>query len=233
MERRRTVPLWGPLTLVVVVALGSLLVMQVQTLPDPLPESAFGALPERGQPVDPELADAGEELFRIHCAACHREGGSATAAVGPSLVGVTQRRSYPWIRGMVLEPDSMHRADSIARRLLLQWRVPMRDVGLSEPGFRAVLEYLRLRDRPPGAEQGPRRFGPAPAARDTGAFALPMPDTAAGAPVGETGRPAAPSIDTVGGSRPDPEATETPRPPADTLEAPGGSRSRGAREEEV
>ena len=226
MERRRTVPLWGPLTLVVVVAVGALLVMQVQTLPDPLPESAYGPLPERGTAVDEELASSGEELYRIYCAACHRAGAAATAAaaVGPSLAGVTGRRTYPWIRGMVMEPDSMHREDPIARRLLLQWRVPMRDVGLSEPAFRAVLEYMRLQDRPPGAEGRPRRFGPAPARRDAEAATLPAPTDTAAAQAPATSAassPPAPTVDTVGGSRPDPAATDPPPvPPRDTVGGP-------------
>ncbi len=230
VERRRAVPLWGPLTVVVVVAVGALLVMQVQTLPDPLPPSAHGPIPARGTPVDTTLAMAGQELYKIHCSNCHRSGAT-NPEVGPPLDGVTKRRPYPWIRGMVMEPDSLLRADSAAHRLLLRWRVPMRDVGLTEPAFRAVLEYMRLQDEPP-ASAAPPTYGPTgrfPEAPDTGAFGPPVAppsDSARGNPAEDTEPPhtGEPAVDTVGGSRPDPGAMpeNIPTPPPLPRDTAGG-----------
>ncbi len=107
------------------------------------PAVAERPLPAPGDPLDTTLAEAGELLFRRKCAACHTLDGRAV--VGPSLDDVAARRSYPWIRAMVLAPDSMLRVDEDARALLEVYGVPMVDTGLDEPHFRAVLEYLRMK----------------------------------------------------------------------------------------
>jgi mono/diheme cytochrome c family protein len=91
--------------------------------------------------VDDALARAGADVFQDRCVACHKLGPGV--AVGPDLTGVTKRREPEWLRGMVLSPDSMLRADSIARTLLAEYKVPMIDTGLGEPEFRALLEFLR------------------------------------------------------------------------------------------
>ena len=105
------------------------------------PAVADGPLPSPGDPIDPVLADAGALVYQKRCVACHRLQGAPL--VGPNLGDVTERREYEWIRGMVLAPDSMLRVDSVARTLLEEYKVPMNDVGLDEPRFRAVLEFLR------------------------------------------------------------------------------------------
>lgn len=110
-----------------------------------------------GEPVDTALAAQGAVLFQKQCVACHTLDGSTV--VGPSLRDVTERRSYAWIRGMVMAPDSMLRVDPDARALLERYRVPMIDTGLDEARFRAVLEFLRgvaARDTVTGSS------GPAP-----------------------------------------------------------------------
>lgn len=87
------------------------------------------------------MAEVGGALYRQRCAACHRLDGQPL--VGPSLEDVVERRSPEWIRGIVLNPDSMLRTDAEARSLLERYQVPMPDTGLGHAGFRAVLEYLR------------------------------------------------------------------------------------------
>jgi mono/diheme cytochrome c family protein len=96
--------------------------------------------------VDAELARAGAEVFRLKCAACHKLGPGV--AVGPDLSGVTDRRAPEWLRGMILHPDSMLRADPDARALLAVYSVPMLDTRIGEAAFRAVLEYLRSQPTP-------------------------------------------------------------------------------------
>jgi mono/diheme cytochrome c family protein len=83
----------------------------------------------------------GAVVFQDRCVACHKLGPGV--AVGPDLLGVAQRRDPVWIRGMVLNPDSMLRTDSVARALLYRYQVPMIDTGIGEPEFRALLEFLR------------------------------------------------------------------------------------------
>lgn len=119
------------------------------------PAVAERPLPSPEDPVDGELAQAGETLYRRTCLACHRLEGEPL--VGPNLGDVTRRRTPEWIRAMVLEPDSMLRHDPEARALLERYRVPMIDTGLDEAHFRAVLEYLR---REAGDGDGPGHGSP-------------------------------------------------------------------------
>ena len=101
--------------------------------------------PAPEDPVDPEMAAAGEDLYRrLGCAGCHSLGQGDFQ--GPDLVGVTVRRDYPWFRGMVMRPDSMIRWDRDAQILAERFRAPMPDQGASELQTRALWEYLRRVD---------------------------------------------------------------------------------------
>jgi mono/diheme cytochrome c family protein len=105
------------------------------------PAVAERPLPERGAPLDTALIRVGARIYQDRCVACHKL--EAGVAAGPNLRGVAERREPEWIRGMVLNPDSMLRVDSLARTLLVEYGVPMIDPGIGEPEFRAVLEFLR------------------------------------------------------------------------------------------
>jgi hypothetical protein len=104
------------------------------------------APPDAGDPIDREMADAGERWYRVRgCLACHAlEEGDV---VGPPMAGITQRRDYEWFRGMVMRPDSMLRVDPVAQELLQIYRIPMPDQGVDELRTRAMWEFLRERDR--------------------------------------------------------------------------------------
>lgn len=103
------------------------------------------ALPEAGAPVDDALADLGADLFRTRCSACHTLGQGER--VGPDLAGVTRRRDYAWIRGMILAPDSMTRADPDAQALRERYQVQMVTPGDFGNGHAAaLLEFLRRAD---------------------------------------------------------------------------------------
>ncbi len=105
--------------------------------------------PAATDPIDDEMADAGERWYRTRgCLACHRVDG--TDVVGPALNGITTRRSYEWYRAMVMSPDSMIRVDPIAQQLTEIYRVPMPDQGVDELRTRAIWEYLRRVDARPG-----------------------------------------------------------------------------------
>lgn len=109
------------------------------------PAVAEGPLARPHEPIRTELAAQGETLFRQSCAACHTFDGPL---VGPSLAGIAERRSPEWIRGMVLNPDSMLRRDAQARALMDSYPTRMVDTGLDELHFRALWEYLRAREGP-------------------------------------------------------------------------------------
>ncbi len=120
---------------------------------DPLAQVIL-APPEPGDPIDQEMADAGEHWYRVRgCLACHRVDGVDVA--GPYLDGVTVRREYDWFRGMVLRPDSMLRVDPVARELLEIYRVPMPVQGVDDLHVRAIWEYLRRIDEGRGQASTP------------------------------------------------------------------------------
>jgi mono/diheme cytochrome c family protein len=108
--------------------------------PDIDPSVAEGPIPRPGDPVDAELAAAGETLFQQNCAACH---DWVEPLVGPPLEGVTERRSPEWIRSMVLSPDSMLATDSVVQTLHGDYPVPMPNLQIGEVQFRAIWEYIR------------------------------------------------------------------------------------------
>lgn len=93
-------------------------------------------------PVDPELAEKGERLFRTRgCISCHTIGEGRR--VGPDLAGIAERREFAWTYHMVTNPDSMLKNDSIAERLLGEYMVPMADQKVTPEQFRALYEYVR------------------------------------------------------------------------------------------
>jgi cytochrome c2 len=110
---------------------------------------ASAPLPAPGAPVDSVLADVGADLFRKHCSACHTIHGGDK--IGPDLAGVTERRDYAWIRGMILSPDSMTAADPAAQALKEELAVQMVTPRYFE-GVHAlsVLEFLRRVDQRSG-----------------------------------------------------------------------------------
>lgn len=69
-------------------------------------------------------AENGEKLFMKKCKSCHRltEG----TKVGPSLVGVTERRSEEWLHKWLQNPKAMLKAgDPIAVELLKKYKKKM------------------------------------------------------------------------------------------------------------
>lgn len=112
------------------------------------PALADAPMPGRYDPVDAELADAGAWLFQHNCSACHHIGDATM--IGPDLDGVTGRRSLEWIAAMIRRPDSMLVADSVAQRLLAEYKVPMANRRLDGARVRALVEFLRRADVGPG-----------------------------------------------------------------------------------
>lgn len=101
-------------------------------------------------PVDEELAEKGEELFKTKaCSACHSFGAKAT---GPDLAGVSTRRTSKWIASQILHPDLMVKSDPIARELFAKHALQMPNQGLTEAEARSVIEYFKHKDRAYGAE---------------------------------------------------------------------------------
>ena len=98
--------------------------------------------PAPSGPVDHELADRGESLFRAKgCNGCHTIGGGRLT--GPDLAGVTERREYGWALAMITKPDSMIKTDPTARQLFAEYMTPMLNMNITPDEARAIYEYLR------------------------------------------------------------------------------------------
>jgi cytochrome c551/c552 len=97
------------------------------------------------EPVDTTLARRGETLFKSKtCSTCHAFGLRIT---GPDLQGVTRRRTSAWIERQILHPDLMTKEDPIARGLLGEYAVQMPNLLLKPEEARALLEFLKRKDR--------------------------------------------------------------------------------------
>ncbi|UZH55084.1 cytochrome c [Salinimicrobium tongyeongense] len=100
---------------------------------------------ELNEDIDTAMAIRGEELFNNMCTACHK---MEQKSIGPSLAGVTQRRSPEWIMNMILNPEKMIKEDPIAKKLLIESHMAvMANQNLSEEQSRAILEYFRSYDQ--------------------------------------------------------------------------------------
>ncbi len=84
---------------------------------------------------------SGEALFQQKCAACHLT--SSDRLVGPGLAGVTTRRDRAWLKRFIMQPDQMLASgDSIANALLLEYQVPMPNLGITDAEAEALIVFL-------------------------------------------------------------------------------------------
>ena len=106
------------------------------------PAAASNAPPAPTGEIDQELAALGEGLFQSKgCIACHTIGRGRLT--GPDLEGVADRREYGWITAMMMNPDSMTKADPIAKLLLAEYMTPMLSLAVTASEARAIYEHLR------------------------------------------------------------------------------------------
>lgn len=116
-----------------------------RAIDDALASYAADPLPSPGSPIDTTLAALGARVFLKRCSGCHAI--TAASRMGPDLAGVTFRRSYAWMRAMMLAPDSMTAHDSVAVALKRRYKVQMLlPGGVSAAQARAVIEFLRRVD---------------------------------------------------------------------------------------
>jgi len=90
--------------------------------------------------LDQVMVDAGLELFKSKCKACHKV---EKRKIGPAMKGLTERRTPEWIMNMILDPDRMVKENKIARDLLMEYSAPMANQSLTEEEARSILEYFR------------------------------------------------------------------------------------------
>ena len=101
-------------------------------------------------------AEAGQELFKDHCAACHTIGKGKL--VGPDLAGVTSRREAGWLQRQIKEPDRLiAEKDPIALQLLREADdVEMPPPEISSEQVVAIIAFLKSTE-----QQGEGSLGPA------------------------------------------------------------------------
>lgn len=100
----------------------------------------------------PELRNipTGERLFRTRCATCHTiTGVEPENALGPDLLGVTERREMSWLVNWVRAPDRMlHKKDPIAMSLAAQYNyLPMPNMRLTEQEVIDIIVYIENESR--------------------------------------------------------------------------------------
>ncbi|MFA7479823.1 MAG: cytochrome c [Vulcanimicrobiota bacterium] len=116
------------------------------TADDPMSNRGVGPIKSLAlEAIDEKLAKSGEDFFRTKCAACHRMD---KRRVGPSLGGITERRTPEWIMNMIMNPTEMLEKDPIAKELLAEYATQMADQNVDESEARAILEFLRTQSAP-------------------------------------------------------------------------------------
>ena len=112
----------------------------------PAETSPYDAGPRAGEtPVNESLVKKGETLFTAKgCPVCHGFGKKITC---PDLDGVTMRRTALWMEHQILHPEIMVKDDPIARQLRTQYTLQMTNQGLKADEARAVIEFLKHKNR--------------------------------------------------------------------------------------
>lgn len=91
--------------------------------------------------INQEMADAGAALFKTNCTACHKLD---KRFIGPSPVGIMERRAPEWIMNMILDPSLMTAEDRCAKDLLIEFNgAAMANQNLTVEQTRSILEYFR------------------------------------------------------------------------------------------
>ena len=110
-------------------------------------------MPKAPPPINEELAEKGEELFKTKgCIACHTIGKGRIT--GPDLAGVTERRKLDWIENQILHPEVMVEKDPIAKELLATYLVKMPNQNVTPQEAHAIIMYLREKDSEAKEESG-------------------------------------------------------------------------------
>lgn len=97
--------------------------------------------------LDPELAEKGEETFKLKCSACHKID---KRYVGPALGDVLSRRTPAYVMNMILNPEGMLAEHPEAKKLLGEYMTPMANQNLTEAEARSIVEYFRTTETPAG-----------------------------------------------------------------------------------
>ena len=88
----------------------------------------------------------GEQIYRTRCVTCHSLNGNEVAeALGPDLLGVTQKREMQWLLDWLKAPDKMlKKKDPIAMALYKKYNnLAMPNMRLNKEEALALLDYIK------------------------------------------------------------------------------------------
>jgi len=94
--------------------------------------------------LNPTFAVAGEKVYSVKCASCHKL--TDEKLVGPGFTGVTSRHTADWIMNFATNPDPMIDKDPKAQAMLELCLVRMPNQNLTDDDARNVYEFLRKND---------------------------------------------------------------------------------------
>lgn len=99
---------------------------------------------ELTHPLDQNMVTAGQKVYDVKCASCHKV--TDEKLVGPGWKGVTTRRTPEWIMNFSTNTEEMLNKDATAMSMLEVCLVRMPNQNLSDDDARAVLEFMRNND---------------------------------------------------------------------------------------
>lgn len=94
--------------------------------------------------LDITKSDAGEKVYGVKCASCHKL--TDEKLVGPGWKGVTARHAPEWIMNFSTNTDEMLNKDPKAQALLEICLVRMPNQNLSDDDARNIYEFMRKND---------------------------------------------------------------------------------------
>lgn len=94
--------------------------------------------------LDKTMADAGEKVYNVKCASCHKL--TDERLVGPGWKGVSIRRKAEWVMNFVTNTDEMISKDPAVQAQLEICLVRMPNQNLTDDDARSVYEYMRKND---------------------------------------------------------------------------------------
>jgi cbb3-type cytochrome oxidase cytochrome c subunit len=96
------------------------------------------------KPVDEGLAKRGAQVYMNKgCYTCHGMGQAGKRA-GPDLLGIMERRDHTWLRGWLLNTDSMiTSSDPQVKAMLEEWKgMKMPQIPLNSGDVDALFHYM-------------------------------------------------------------------------------------------
>ena len=94
--------------------------------------------------LDPAMVTAGERVYNVKCASCHKL--TDERLVGPGWKDVTKRHKPEWIMNFVTNTDEMIDKDPKLQTQLELCLVRMPNQTVSDEAARGIYEYMRKND---------------------------------------------------------------------------------------